>query len=118
MDESKDQRNIDRSMLNHEERLVIDEMYDVGYGRFERVLIRNNVPLITKDTKVLRYFHRGQDRGRSVAPARPNRKLRRQHRKFLLYCRQIGNGILERVEVCDGLPTYWPPAQPAMEQLA
>ena len=101
-------REREGSSVAHDEQLVIDAMRDLGWGRIENLPIRGGVPRMTRDTKVLRRVRVGRHDGpRWTTSARRDRKPHQQHQKFLDACRGIGDGVLERIEVADGLPIYW-----------
>lgn len=85
---------------------VIDEMRDLGWGRLEHVTIHGGVPRMTKKTKRLKSF-RGKHGDTTDTSSWKHRVLHAQHHKFFTYCHRVGDGLLPRIEIADGLPIYW-----------
>lgn len=84
----------------------IDAMRDVGWGRIEGALIRSGIPRMTKKTKRLKSF-RGNRSDTTDTSCWKHRVLHAQHHKFFTYCHCVGDGLLPRIEIADGLPIYW-----------
>jgi hypothetical protein len=99
-----------RSLQNEEvignEQLFINVMRDLGWGRIENVPVRGGIPKVTKDTKVLRLVRDGRNET-ALASCWHHRKLHQQHHNLLADCKRIDDGVLERIEVSDGLPIHW-----------
>ena len=94
--------------MKHDEQLLIDHMRQLGYGRYEGVPVRNGVARINRDTKVLRPVQYGHEilahPPKSIWIHRPPHRL---HRQLIIACREAVHGLLQRIDVADGLPVHW-----------
>lgn len=89
---------------------LTETMRQLGHGRIEHLLVRDGIPVVGKDTKMLQYF-RGE-RDPTSLTSLDTKRIRRPHRLHQMLfgkTRQMQAGVLERVEVADGLPVYWTP---------
>ena len=110
---SEAERRAKRGALRQErlaalERLdVFQVMRDIGHGRIENLAVRAGVPQLSAQTKLLRCF-RLDRMGDPLDPmAAPGRKHHPRQLEFLAHCRTVGDGVIEKVEVADGLPIHW-----------
>ena len=90
---------------------LLDVMRDLGHGRVEDLLVAGGTPRVTERTKLFRRYRPG----RPDPPAAPRvsyvgRRPHPQHERLLAHCRQVGDGVIGRVEVADGIPVHWSPA--------
>lgn len=108
-----------RSIYGPHEQLLINEMRDLGHGRIEDVPIRNGVPGMNRNTKVMAIRRAGRNEtARTLTTMWLHRNPHHQHRTLFAECRRIGTGVLERIEVADGLPIFWKLAEPKSSQRA
>lgn len=91
---------------------LIRTMRDLCWGRIEHLLIRDGIPRLTQDTKVLRRVRPGRrDAPQLTGADQRTRRLHEQHAKLFTACQQVGDGTLERIEVANGLPIFWKTAK-------
>jgi hypothetical protein len=88
--------------------LVLEVMRDLGHGRIENLGVTAGAPHINGRTKLLQLVRHG----RHAPPPEQrmdhsNRKPHRQHDRLLAHCRAVGNGVIKKVEIADGLPVHW-----------
>jgi len=92
----------------HETQVLIDEMRERWWGRFESIPIRNGSPRLNGKSKT--YYRARSGRPDSSAKRiftsdRP--RLHRQHYRLLAWCRRKRKGVIKFIEFADGLPTNW-----------
>ena len=109
----QDEHCAERGALRHERLAALERldafqvMRDIGHGRIENLLVRAGAPHISTKTKLLRCFRPDRAGGRADSPAIPGRNQHLRQLKFLAHCRSVGNGVIEKVEIADGLPVFW-----------
>ena len=86
---------------------VFQVMRDIGHGRIENLAVRAGAPHLSSKTKLLRCFRPDRMGAPLDRPAAPGRNQHPRQLEFLEHCRTVGDGVIERVEIADGLPVYW-----------
>jgi len=82
-------------------RRLIDLVRRLGYGRVEHLHVRDGEPVFTPPPRVVRTVRLGRrpDRVHGDEPT-----LKQQHHELLRLLAEVGDGVVARVEVADGLP--------------
>jgi hypothetical protein len=94
-------------------------MHDLWHGRIEHLPVVGGVPRMVHRTKLLARYRDGCPEPRSRD--RPNFLKCRphpQHSKLWEDCRKMGEGVICRLEVADGIPIYWESSQPTSRATA
>jgi hypothetical protein len=98
------------STIGEDARELFDAMRELSHGRMEHVDVTGGVPRLGAKTKLLQLVRRDR-KSSSSAPTgggnAPHRQPHGQHPKLLAACRAIGEGVISRIEVADGLPVHW-----------
>lgn len=83
-------------------------MRELWHGRIEDLLVAAGEPRITRKTKLLAR-HRGYlcEAPAAGRPAHQNCRPHPQQAKLWEYCRRLGDGVIARIEIADGLPIFW-----------
>jgi hypothetical protein len=79
-------------------------MAEVQFGRLEGVQVRNGELLLDPPPRVVRTVKLGEARSHA-----PNLQQLVQHPQLLDFSRQVArlrDGVIERLEIRDGLPTF------------
>jgi len=86
---------------------VITEMQRLEHGRIERAYVRRGRPYLSSRTKILKSV--GLHKHPKLNPRKPwvHRKPHRKHKEFITGCRTTGHGIIDKIDVVDGLPFNW-----------
>jgi hypothetical protein len=103
-----------KSQLSPARKRLVLLLQSVVFGRIERLVIRNGEPVLDGDIRprIVRTYRAGTAPGRRNA-ARPlaapgeDFVLRKELRDLLAWLDTARNGVIERLEVVDGLPSFW-----------
>jgi hypothetical protein len=88
-----------------------NEMRDLWHGRIENLFVVRGLPRITEQTKLFSRYRRGRsDPPRALRPSYSDRQPHPQHLKLRAHCRNVGDGVIDRIEVADGVPVFWGPS--------
>ena len=81
-------------------------MRTLGYGRIEGLRVSAGQPVLDPLPRMVREVKFPQEgEPTRILPADPERTvLKKQHRQFLALLDQVGDGVIESVVVCNGLP--------------
>jgi len=83
-------------------------MRNLWWGCIENLLIRNGVPKFTKATKTFVRTRRGRaDSTQRRIFETSDPKPHEMHLQFFAWCRNVGNGVIRRIEIADGIPVSW-----------
>lgn len=104
--EQKQQPHVELK-LTVDDLTVIDRMRRLTFGRIEKLLVRNGHPVIGTDTLVLQLVKDNERRGGAKAALTRRAAPHARHLAFIEECRTRGYGIVERVDVADGIPINW-----------
>lgn len=87
---------------------VVGVIRDIGHGRIEDLGVTRGIPHITPRSKLFLRYRQDHADPPPVPPRDyTSRKPHPQNVKFLEHCRGMNSGVIERVEVADGLPVHW-----------
>jgi hypothetical protein len=112
---SRESRPADRKLreLSPQRQRLVKRAQDLGFGRFERLVIRRGEPVLDGPEKprVVRTFRAGRALGRRNDPrpqaAAEDFALRQEVVDLLTWLDGFDNGVIDRLEVVAGLPSYW-----------
>ena len=97
-------RVVHKSDLSPQRRWLVEQMQKIGYGRIKHLVIVNGQPLTDPPPKMYR-DHRLTGRNDKRPEARlPDFILKERIVKLFEEFDRIGNGVISRLEVRDGLP--------------
>lgn len=96
-------RVVRRSQLSSSRRWLVDDMQRLGFGHYRKLPLCGGEPVIDPPPKRVRN-HRfsGQKNRRQVQAG--DFLLKQQHLEMFMQFDQIGDGMISRLEVRDGLP--------------
>jgi hypothetical protein len=91
------------STLPSEMQQLVDLMAEVGFGQIEQVVVRGGIPQLQPMPRVVREIKFGE---REAAPARKSADTcpKRHVVELIAALAEIGDGIIERLEIRHGLP--------------
>ena len=79
-------------------------MGTIGWGRIEDLPVHSGSPRLTRSVKVFRRLRIEHLDERPLRPRGQISQLKKHHLQMLDQFRQIGNGLVRRIEIQDGLP--------------
>ena len=86
---------------------ILEVMRDIGHGRVEDLIVSGGTPQITADTKLFRRVRIDRPDRAACRDDHRDHRPHPQHEKLLDHCRHIGDGVIAKVEIADGLPVHW-----------
>jgi hypothetical protein len=94
-----------KSMLSPQRRRLVEWMQEIGFGKFEGLVVRDREPVLDPPPKVIRETKFGA----AENGARPERASRDFELKdavldLLRYFDELGDGTVEVLEIRHGLP--------------
>lgn len=98
--------------LTAEDVIIIEKMQKLRYGRIENVPIRDGSPVTNDRSRILQSI--GMSRtARDHQQKKPwlGRRPHRRHYELIAECRLMVTGVMDWIEVADGLPVSWEPRQ-------
>lgn len=96
-------RTLSRASLPDPWRQLIDRMESLGFGSLHGVVIRDGDPVLDPKPRIIRERKYPND-NLPRTPRTVEAVLREQVVELIGYCRQLGNGVIETLEVKHGLP--------------
>ncbi|MCG3138807.1 MAG: hypothetical protein HJJLKODD_02676 [Phycisphaerae bacterium] len=93
-----------RAALNRPQRHLLDLMHELHFGAIEQLIIRHAQPCFTPPPRLVREFKFGGTPESKLELGGKDFLLKRQHLELLDTIRQLGDGLIERLEIRHGLP--------------
>jgi len=94
--------------LGQDDLRVITVMQILGHGRIENGLVRRGSPVLAGRTRIFQLMKNTKASHRQT-PHKPwaARKPHSRHYRFIEACRQVKLGVIEKIDIADGLPMNW-----------
>ena len=90
---------------------LIHEMRLLWHGRIENLFVVHGLPRITEQTKLFSRHRSGRcDPPSAPRPSHSNCKPHPKHIELLEHCVAVRDGVIDRIEIADGVPVFWGPA--------
>ena len=90
--------------LRSTERTFISAMHQLGFGRFESLVIRDGELVLDPWPTTVREWKFTSDPHSTPEPLTEQFELKRQHREFIQFVRSIESGEIRQLQVRHGLP--------------
>lgn len=93
-----------KSELSPARRRLVEKMQGLNHGRIEWVPVRGGEPVLEPATRVVREFRTGKTNGPRPEAARADFALKAEVIEFFDWLDSVGDGVIERIDVREGLP--------------
>lgn len=94
--------------LTKDDLRAIQVMQDLRHGRIENAPIRNGSLVINDRSKIFQTVGKASgNHDRKQKKPWLGRRPHRRHYKWIAACRHIATGVMDWIDVADGLPVSW-----------
>ena len=93
-----------KSQLPASRRRLVELMQRVNFGRIEHLVIRDGEPVLDPPPRVVREIKIGGDNGPRAEVRREDFVLKSQVTELFDHLRELGDGVVEVLEIKHGLP--------------
>lgn len=90
--------------LSQADKDLVDLMYEIYYGSIENLSIRGGQPVLHPAPRILRDVRLGRRESKRPVRSRQDFTLKAQHIDLLQQFKELGDGIIVRIDVQAGLP--------------
>jgi len=97
-------KNTAKSDLTPACRRLVELMQGLNYGRIEMLLIRGGEPVLDPLPRVVREIRFGKENGARPEAVKADFALKSEVVEFFGLLDSVGDGVIERIDVHEGLP--------------
>ena len=101
--------------LSCERRLLLGMMSTIQFGRIKNLAIRNAQPVFDPPPSVV--ISKKAVSKNSLSRPRTTQQLKQQHRSLFACFDAMGEGVIKRLEIREGLPFQWETQESCSELL-
>ena len=93
-----------KSQLPASRRRLVELMQRINFGRIEHLAVRGGEPVLDPPPRVVREIKIGGENGPRAEVRSDDFCLKRQVTELFDHLRELGNGVVESLEIKHGLP--------------
>jgi len=97
-------RNTMKMDLSPARRRLVELMQRLNFGRLEGLRVRNGEPFFDPPPRVIRSVKLGGDNGLRREASKEDFSIKAKVIELFDILDQIGNGVIERIDIAEGLP--------------